>query len=350
MGSLAHAAATLFSRGRLAHVAVIVLALAAGGCTDLRLLDHDPPFIPDIGRWRAMGHTATLQGSADGMVFTSSIPMRAGDCRATLPDQEATCADADGDGLADDWERIALDRWEPVVRLHSSEPMLADMYGRAVAAGRVFPVDGPERHVHLLMALLYHRDYGRCSFTGHRGDVERVALDLRERADGSLLLAGAYTAAHEYTALDGSRLRTTADELADLEFITSADGQLRWRVYASSGKHATYSSRAACAGHAGAVCAREDCPGGGEDGRDLLFSIAWAGEPPPFCEGPLWSDLPFCGIGSGFTGVDRSPCAPPVREKLLRDPFAGHTENLGPPDPPATPHPCTDQAVNNLFR
>jgi hypothetical protein len=331
--------------------ALPVLAALAAGCTDLRSLDHDRPIIPfDLGRWTAVGHTATLERADEEMVFRSSIPMGAEACRAALPDQEAICADVDRDDLADGWERMALDRWQPVVRLHGSEPMLGDLHGRAAAAGRVFLVDGPRRHVRLLIALLYERDYGRCSFTGHRGDVERVALDLQERADGSLVLAGAYTAAHEYTALDGSRLRTTAEELSELEFVEDAAGRLRWRVYASSGKHATYASRAACAGHAGAVCAREDCPGANGDGRDLLFNIGWAGEPPPFCTGPIWSDRPFCGLGYGWTGMDRSPCAPPVKEKLLRDPFAGHTENAGPPDPPPVPQACPDVRADSLVR
>jgi hypothetical protein len=274
--------------------------------------------------------------------------MQAETCRASLPDQEAICADLDGDGLADGWERIALDRWEPLVHLHSSEPMLGDLFGWAIAVGRIFPIAGG--HIRVLIALLYQRDYGRCSFTGHRGDVERVALDLLERPDGALELAGAYTAAHEYTSLDGSRLFTTADALSQLEFVDDADGQLRWRVHVSSGKHATYATAAACAGHTAAVCAREDCPPPGTGGRDLLLSIGWAGEPPPVCEGPLWTDRPFCGLSASWTGMDRSPCAPPIREKLLRDPFAGHTETPAPPPPAAGPHPCPDIGVDSLLR
>ncbi len=327
----------------------LVLAVLAAGCSDLRGLDHDRPLLPfDLGRWKAPGQRASLEREEGHIRFRTTIPKRAETCRASLPDQEAICADVDGDGLADGWERTALDRWEPLVHLHSSEPMFGDLFGWAMAVGRVYPADGG--HIRLLITLLYQRDYGRCSLTGHRGDVERVALDLIERPDGALQLAGAYTAAHEYTALDGSRLLTTADELSQLEFVDDPDGQLRWRVQVSSGKHATYPTPAACAGHAAAVCAREDCPAPGPDGRDLLLSIGWAGEPPPACEGPLWTAHPFCGLGGGFSGMDRSPCAPPLQEKLLRDPFAAHTETPTPPTPAGGPHPCPDNRVDSTIR
>jgi hypothetical protein len=324
----------------------LLLVAAAAGCTDLRLLDHDKPFFPaTLGRWQPRGHRASLRREGEGVRFESSIPMRASVCRGSLPGEEKTCLDADGDGLADEWERALLDRWQPLLRLHRAEPMLGDARGRAVALGRVYPVDEPEGHVRALIALLYHRDYGRCSFTGHRGDVERVALDLVER-EGHLALAGAYTAAHEYTAFDGSRLRTTADELGELDFVRDeTSGEVRWRVHVSSGKHATYTSREACAGHAAAICAREDCPGPGEAGEDVLTDIGWAGEPPPACDGPQWSDRPFCGLAVGYDGMDSTPCAPPIKEKLLRDPFAGHREVHGPGGRPADPEGCPDRNV-----
>jgi hypothetical protein len=104
----------------------------------------------------------------------------------------------------------------------------------------------------------------------------------------------------------------------------------RWVIYASAGKHASYASEAACRGHSALVCKGEDCPSRSRTDRELLFPVFNVGEG---SGGPLateaaslaWSGGSYCGFR--LSGIrERLPCAPPVAEKLRRDPFAGHRD------------------------
>jgi hypothetical protein len=334
--------ATGLKRTPEARLLALAVLLAGAACTDLRLLDHDQPHFLQTPRWSSDRHTARLQRVESRLRFSSTIPASAVACRQHLGADEA-CDDRDLDGLADQWERALLDRLQPTLRLHSDEPLLGDVNASAVALGRVVPAAEPPGRLRVFIALLYGRDYGRCSFTGHRGDVERVALDLAP-AGADFVVVGAYTAAHEYTAFDGSRLYRE-DELSALELEADvASGNLRWRIYASSGKHASYVSPATCRAHASALCTREDCPPAA-GGRDLLTGIRWAGE--PRCPAAPWGPAPFCGLRL-FDGMDSTGCAPPIREKLMRDPFAGHRELPPPPAPEGATAQCPTDNIDNL--
>jgi hypothetical protein len=224
---------------------------------------------------------------------------------------------------------MALDRLRPAVRFHRDERLFRDPEAKVAAIGRIVP--GPDGQlIHVFISLAYSRDYGRCSVGGHRGDTERVALQLQP-VPGShtdVAVIAAYTAGHEGQFGDSSA-RYTGAALAELEFIPDryTDGA-RWVVYASKGKHATFVSRRACR-NAGLIklwCLRETCQDEPRADRELLFPVLNAGElrapmtrddELPFIGERLWIEQPFCGGLYSRTGS----CTTSLVQKLTRNAF-----------------------------
>lgn len=158
----------------------------------------------------------------------------------------------------------------------------------------------PEGGVRVYVTIAYSRDYGTCGLTAHDGDSERVAVDLRVEEGGALVTRAFYTAAHEGTLADHSRLWSDA-ALAELTFEEPAPGEARWVVYPSADKHATYGTIEACESISPLPCVDEDCAPNNvsyPERYDLLPPVHNAGE-----------------------DTARLLCASPVREKLLSDPF-----------------------------
>ena len=84
--------------------------------------------------------------------------------------------------------------------MHSDEPLFRDLHGKVVGSGRVMPTaDG---RIRILLAIVFSNDYGRCSATRHRGDPERVAIDLEIVDPNTTRVVGTFTASHEGTGLD----------------------------------------------------------------------------------------------------------------------------------------------------
>jgi hypothetical protein len=318
--------AALLIRPIFSRAAALSLLAAAAGCTDLDLFDCDPAvwteYVDEVysGEARPIAH---LRREGGRLRIASELERDAASC--------ADCSDRDGDGLADEWEAALLERVRPVVRFDRSEPLFCDPESFLGAVGRV--VRGPEPgHFRAFVALFYTYDYGRCTVSRHRGDVERVVLDLIEAGPTELEVVAAYTAAHEYTPFDGGRVFQGGD-LADLELRPDVrSNEPRWVVYASSGKHATYATPVLCAAHSGFACTGEDCADG-EAHRELVFPIANAGEPSEplsidlfgILEVDPWTPEPFCPAW----GIDRTPCGPgAIRDKLVRDPFRSGAPDL----------------------
>jgi hypothetical protein len=190
--------------------------------------------------------------------------------------------------------------------------------------GRVAPTPGEPFGAIVFVVQAYSKDYGSCGVSGHDGDPERVALHVVARdggGPGEVVVAGAYTAAHEYTATDHGHLFTGAD-LAQLVHAPVAPGdEPRWVVFPSASKHATYPTVAICEGISVIPCFAEDCDGG----ADLLPPVVNAGEDDArrvealdvlgFPGEDAWADQDFCG------GVDSTTCSAKVRDKLTIDPF-----------------------------
>jgi len=327
------------ARPRAAAAALaLALAAAGGACTDLDALGGSEPLLPwsesaprGADSPRAAGtppYRATAAIEDGALELRTDLPRAPAGC---LEDQApALCGDVDRDGLVDEWEDLALDALRPFVRIDEGDPLRVDREGRVGSIGRVWPAAGDARAgpIRLVLVLAYSRDYGRCSFGAHLGDSERVALDLApvpgER--GAVRVVRAYTAAHEWSDKDVSRL-FAGDLSRQLEVEEDPiTGQPRWVVHASRSKHATYATAALCeAQDSWIFCGDEDCDSGPASLQsELLMPVDNAGEPDAprvlrMMDEPVWDDVPFCGgLGHGD-----GPCASPLRDKLLDDPFAG---------------------------
>jgi L-ascorbate metabolism protein UlaG (beta-lactamase superfamily) len=263
---------------------------------------------------------AWTEPHGDAVALRTTLPADVDDCLA-LSDPNAPCGDADADGLVDAWEDLVLDLLRPTIRFDEAEPMFLDLGSVLHDVGRVAPVGD---HIRVFVMMGYSSDYGRCGATAHNGDSERVVLDL-ERLDGpgDVAVVGTYTAAHEGTVTDHGRL-LQGNDLSAATFESA-----RWVVFASDGKHATYSTIPDCEDAEWAPCLDEDCApdaGADPDAFDVLPPVINAGE----ADSPRWTDLaaigfrgedpwldqPFCG-GRGRGGS----CSSSIRSKLLDDPF-----------------------------
>ena len=296
----------------------LALAVLLAGCTQLDFLPLGEARLPywdglPADTWSDGVHTARALRTETAFRLFTDLPMR---CDG--------CADGDGDGLSDEWEAMVLERLRPVVALHEEEPLIQDPLAKVGAIGRVTPAEGG--HIRVFIILGYSFDYGRCAQGGHRGDSERIALDLEIAAPAvghevggdpalyAIDVSRFYTAAHEGTPTDASRISLPSE----VEAIGDVTGD-RWMIYAARAKHGSFPSRAACDTAADGTCTAEDC----QSFHLLLFPIVNAGEPDAHLAtetalGPIWSDEPFCG------GVDKGdlPCASAPHGKLVDDPFA----------------------------
>lgn len=268
-------------------------------------------------------HTELVDGA---LALRCNLPRALAECRAV---PGAPCEDVDGDGLTDAWEDVALERLRPLRRLDEAEPLLDDPAVVLGDVGRVFAVG---ENVRVFVMLGYSSDYGSCGgISAHNGDSERVALDLVDWPDGGaggVQVTAVYTAAHENTANDHSRLFPTADLGLLVHDLDPTHGEPRWVVFPSASKHGTYANIEICEGISAVPCLDEDCGADGvEDpaAYDRVPVVVNAGEPElprvtaldeiGFVGDDAWAEQDFCG------GLGGSGCSAPVREKLTVDPF-----------------------------
>lgn len=260
------------------------------------------------------------------LAFVCDLPAVKSDCDEVAG---ASCEDVDQDGLTDGWEDLLLAAMRPMRRFDEAEQLIGDPMAVTGDVGRVVMVGD---RVRVFVMLGYHVDYGSCGgFSGHNGDSERVALDLvvdPEGGAGGVVVAGAYTAAHENTANDHGMLFTGA---ALDQLVFTPDPQTngpRWVVYPSADKHATYATIDICENVSAIPCLDEDCaPDDVDDpaAYDVLSPFVNAGEEAApratdlaevgFPGEEAWVEQDFCG-GLGGTG-----CSSSVRYKLTVDPF-----------------------------
>jgi hypothetical protein len=270
-------------------------------------------------------HTET--DGMPGLVLRVNLPIDTKACLALGGGRP--CDDLDADGITDAWENAALDRLRPIQRFDEDETLIGDPTFVLGDVGRVAKAGD---RVHVFIMLGYSKDYGSCGgFTSHNGDSERVALELERigRAGaGDVRVRQAYTAAHEGTASDHSRVFSGTD-LSLLTLGTdTATGEPRWVVFPSSDKHGTYGSIDICEDISVIPCLDEDCgPDGvddpalydrlppfvnaGEEAMPLVTDLSGIGFPGD----DAWAAQDFCG-GLGGTG-----CSDDVRNKLIPSPF-----------------------------
>lgn len=324
---------------------ILITLSACYGCTDLSVLDQTDPLAPlptsnTAQRWQHPQLTGTTTLDSNHLQLHATVPPQVLDCEREWSQDEAACRDLDQDGLSDLWERIALHRLRPFVRMHHQEPLFSDYYGRVVASGRV--TQSADTHIRVFVSVAFSNDYGRCGATAHRGDPERIAMDLVQRDSHTVEVVRVYTASHEGTALDGSLLVDEHD-FGQLEFkIDELADMPRWVVYSSIGKHAMYPSADACAAKGGFVCLNDDCASEGDARNDLLPDVYNIGEPdsqsfefegsengvefreatPKLRREQVWGDEDYCGdIPEHAVDSYSGSCAGPMRDKFVRDPF-----------------------------
>jgi hypothetical protein len=285
------------------------------------------------GRETYSVHTE-LSGNGSIMLETD-LPALAGDC---IAEKRPTfqCEDLDRDGLADAWEAVVLDRLRPLMRFDEDEQLFDDAGSVLADVARVALIEEKPLHARAFIMLGYSRDYGSSCLgvTAHNGDSERVALDLvkpQAGLPGTVEVVGAYTAAHEGSSEDRSRVFTGQDLGSKLRYVTDPEsGEPRWIVYPSQNKHGTYANKDICEDASSVPCVQEDCaPDGvdnpmdfdmlppivnaGEDAQRLVIDLADVGFPGD----DAWAKQNFCGGGGG----DRADCSSSVRSKLLNDPY-----------------------------
>lgn len=260
----------------------------------------------------------------------TNLPALVSDCLAV----QATgvpCEDIDQDTLSDAWEDLVLSRFQPLSRYDEDESLVKDPSFVVANVGRVALIQSQPLEVHVFIMLGYSKDFGSCSFTAHNGDSERVALSLgADGAEpGNVKVIAAYTAGHEGTATDHSRLFKDAELSSELRFADDPEsGEPRWVVFPSADKHATYANVDICENISVIPCFDEDCfPDGvanpssfdrlpkvfnaGEELHPRLTDLSSVGFPGD----EAWGMKDFCG------GLGGSNCSAPVRDKLLVDPF-----------------------------
>lgn len=200
--------------------------------------------------------------------------------------------------------------------------------------GRVAPAGDDAERIRVYVMIGYSEDYGSCGLTAHHGDSERVVLDLAPLGPpGDYEVVGLYTAAHEGTVTDHSRVYRDAALVEHAVFTGAPDdhgGEPRWTVYPSADKHGTYIDVATCEGVSIIPCLDEDCAPDGVAAESLptftrLPPVFDAGEPDAprlndlavagFPGDDAWAEQDFCG------GLSRDTCSAAVRDKLLVDPF-----------------------------
>jgi hypothetical protein len=298
---------------RLLMRALLVVVLSA--CTTLEGLTSPESYqafqrLDD--RTRRAGGRVDFEEIGERFWLSTEIPAWCQGCRD----------DGDLDGLADEWEALALDRLRPALAFHIDEPSFAEGDGGLFVLGRVTRGQGDRLVV--FYVFLWDDDAGRCSVARHHGDVERIVLELVEdpASDGRRFeLTALYTSAHEATAVDASTILTRS-ELAAVERVRkSRDDDDRIVVQVAAGKHAFYVN-GGCATE-GSTCTEDLC-------AELpavwpvVLRVHDVGEPwwprvPPLPIDP-WDYLPYCGSRARELVF---ACAPPIAGKLELDPFWG---------------------------
>lgn len=308
------ARAALLAAARL--LALAALLAAPSGCGP----DWHLPLIvePEPPGGDRFGGGPALRLRDGTLVWSGDLPIRADAC-------QPACADLDRDTLSDVWEQELLRAVRPTLWLHRDDGVFFDPRAAMAMIGRVTPWGDT---IHVMIAILYTRDYGRCGGDDHPGDVERIALELHPLADGRSARAERwYTAAHEGTSYEASLYGTfplprpiwPSGSLMYWTPGSTLDG-----LIVARDKHATYPSLATCAGRR-VPCVDDLCSidvpldilpwNAGEPEAPLLENLDALGFPGQ-C---VWCPQAFCGDAAG---APESSCVPPLREKLERSPFA----------------------------
>lgn len=162
-------------------------------------------------------------------------------------------SDADDDGLSDACE-LALSRaFAPLLMMHSTRCTLPAAGTQDRVAGGYFHAAQPERGVVRLVYMpAYYRDCGwtgaKCIFvdcSGHAGDSEIIAIDVRQLENGAWATDAIFLSAHCFGTSDGKCRWYRDDDLEQFEWVSDIDRGAPV-VWVSDARNANYPSYAAC--------------------------------------------------------------------------------------------------------
>lgn len=158
--------------------------------------------------------------------------------------------DADSDGLADACEVALSSAFAPVLMVHSTRCTLPSAGSNGRIAGGYFhaaqPVHGAVRLVYM---PAYYRDCGwtglKCVLidcTGHAGDSETIAIDVRQMENGAWVTDGVFLSAH---CFDDDCRWYRDRELEQFDWLNDIERGAPV-VWVSDARHANYPSYDAC--------------------------------------------------------------------------------------------------------
>lgn len=189
----------------------------------------------------------------DVMRAPSGEPSSAvGIAAATGPCLDVT-PDADEDGLSDACESALAEAFAPQLMFQGTRCTLPSAGTGDRLAGGYFHAAQPVRGaVRLVYLPAYYRDCGwsgfKCVFvdcSGHAGDSETIAVDVRRLETGEWAAESIFLSAHCEGDPDGDCRWYSGDDLEQFEWVNDIDRGAPV-VWVSDGRHANYPTRAAC--------------------------------------------------------------------------------------------------------
>jgi hypothetical protein len=109
------------------------------------------------------------------------FPRRMSECRGPF------CKDADGDGLNDLWENVAVQQLRPRLLLDHSDGLFASRTDLIRVLTSVTPMERDGRqYVLFANVVAFSRDYGHLGMFDHPGDTEAFGMLYRVEANGAL--------------------------------------------------------------------------------------------------------------------------------------------------------------------
>lgn len=161
--------------------------------------------------------------------------------------------DADRDGLSDTCELALSSAFAPLLMMHSTRCTLPSAGTDDRIAGGYFHAAQPARGtVRLVYMPAYYRDCGWEGFkcilvdcTGHAGDSEIIAVDVRQLQNGAWVTEGIFLSAHCFSSSDDDCRWYRGDDLELFEWVNDVERGAPV-VWVSDARNANYPSYVAC--------------------------------------------------------------------------------------------------------
>jgi hypothetical protein len=160
-----------------------------------------------------------------------------------------SCKDADGDGLNDLWENVAVHQLRPRLMLDAGDGLFSSDNSDAVRVlASVRPLErGADSYVMFAHVIALSRDYGHMGILKHPGDTEGFGMLFRVEEDGALSWVSSMAKGHTCLTC-GPRY-----SFRDQEFAPDGVPTL----YVERDKHGVWQNGRSCREHAAFNCGGE---------------------------------------------------------------------------------------------